>query len=118
MPTVLDYYEQKKELPKVLTFSFAAFLSFYHMGRELKDGALVAVRDCKEFLIKDDAWVLEAFLKLKDADDATLACEVIDNEKMWDDSLKNLPGFKETVIADLKLIEDKGMYEAMKEIAG
>ena len=43
---------------------------------------------------------------LKDADDATLACEVIDNEKMWDDSLKNLPGFKETVIADLKLIED------------
>ena len=118
MPTVLDYYEQKNELPKVLTFSFAAFLSFYHMGRELKDGALTAVRDGKEFLIKDDAWVLEAFLKLKDADDATLACEVIDNEKMWDDSLKNLPGFKETVIADLKLIEDKGMYEAMKEIAG
>ena len=118
MPTVLDYYEQKKELPKVLTFSFAAFLSFYHMGRELKDGALVAVRDGKEFLIKDDAWVLEAFLKLKDADDATLAAEVIDNEKMWDDSLKNLPGFKDTVIADLKLIEDKGMYEAMKEIAG
>ena len=118
MPTVLEYYEQKKSLPKVLTFSFAAFLSFYHMGRELKDGALVADRSGREFQIKDDAWVLEEFLKLKDASDETLASEIIGNEKMWDNSLKELPGFKETVIADLKLIADKGMYEAMKEIAG
>lgn len=118
MPTVLEYYEQKKSLPKVLTFSFAAFLSFYHMGKELKDGALVADRSGREFLIKDDAWVLEEFLKLKDASDETLASEIIGNEKMWDNSLKELPGFKETVIDDLKLIADKGMYEAMKEIAG
>ncbi len=118
MPTVLEYHEQKKELPKVLTFSFAAFLCFYHMGRELKDGALVADRSGKEFLIKDDEWVLEAFLKLKDASDESLAAEIIGNEKMWDDSLKNLPGFEEAVVNDLKLIADKGMYEAMKEIAG
>lgn len=115
MPTVLEYYEQKKELPKVLTFSFAAFLCFYHMGKELRDGALVASRDGKEFLIKDDAWVLEAFLDLKDADDETLAAAIIDNEKMWDDSLKTLAGFKAAVVNDLKLIADKGMYEAMRE---
>lgn len=116
MPTVIEYYEQKKELPKVLTFSFAAFLSFYHMGQELKEGALVAQRDGKDFLIKDDLWVLESFLNLKDASDEELASAIIDNEKMWNDSLKTLPGFKEAVIENLKEIKALGMYEAMKKI--
>ena len=116
MPTVLEYYDQKKSLPKVLTFSFAAFLCFYHSGKELRDGALVASRNGNEFLIKDDAWVLDDFLALKDADDDALADAIINNEKMWDDSLKNLPGFADAVKEDLKLIRDKGMYEAMKEV--
>ncbi|MBQ8947498.1 MAG: tagaturonate reductase [Lachnospiraceae bacterium] len=120
MPTVIEYYEQKKALPPVLTFSFAAFLCFYHLGRELKDGALVATRTgadgSNEFLIKDDGWVLEAFLELKDADDDTLADAIINNEKMWDDSLKKLPGFADAVKADLKSIREKGMYEAMKAV--
>ena len=118
MPTVLEYYEQKKELPKVLTFSFAAFLEFYHQGEEKRDGALVAKRDGKEFLIKDDEWVLDAFLSLKDADADTLAKTIIENEKMWGSSLKDLDGFTEAVTADLKLIREKGMYEAMKEVQG
>ena len=118
MPTVLEYYEQKKELPKVLTFSFAAFLEFYHQGFEKRDGALVAKRDDKEFLIKDDEWVLDAFLALKDADADTLAKNIIENEKMWGSSLKDLDGFTEAVTADLKLIREKGMYEAMKEVQG
>ncbi len=118
MPTVLEYYEQKKELPKVLTFSFAAFLEFYHQGFEKRDGALVAKRDDKEFLIKDDEWVLDAFLALKDADADTLAKTIIENEKMWGSSLKDLDGFTEAVTADLKLIREKGMYEAMKEVQG
>jgi tagaturonate reductase len=116
MPTVLEYYDQKKELPKVLTFSFAAFLCFYHMGQELKDGTLTAFRDGKEFCIKDDEWVLEAFLKCKDCDLKALADSIIDNEKMWGDSLKKLPGFREAVKADLDLVEEKGMYEAMKTL--
>ncbi len=118
MYTVLEYYQQKKELPKVLTFSFAAFLDFYHKGKELRDGALVAERDGKEFLIKDDEWVLNEFLKLKDADDETLAKTIINNEKMWDKELSDLPGFTDLVIEDLKLIREKGMYEAMREVQG
>ncbi len=120
MPTVIEYHEQKKTLPPVLTFSFAAFLSFYHLGAELKDGALVATRrtadGSNEFLIKDDGWVLDAFLALKDATDDELADAIIGNEKMWDDSLNNLPGFADAVKADLKAIREKGMYEAMKAV--
>lgn len=116
MPTVVEYYEQKQELPRVLTFSFAAFLKFYHMGEELKDGALEAHRGDTQFFIKDDAWVLDAFLDLKNASDDELADAIIDNEKMWDESLKKLPGFADAVKADLALIAEKGMYEAMREI--
>lgn len=118
MYTVLEYYEQRMELPKVLTFSFAAFLAFYHKGYEKRDGALVAERDGKEYLIKDDEWVLDAFLVLKDANNDTLARKIIENEKMWGDELRKLPGFEEAVIRDLALIDEKGMYEAMREVQG
>jgi tagaturonate reductase len=118
MPTVLEYYDQKKELPKVLTFSFAAFLEFYHQGFEKRDGVLVAKRGDKEFLIKDDEWVLDTFLSLKDEDADTLVKTVAENEKMWGSSLKELPGFIQTVTEDIKLIREKGMYEAMKEVQG
>ena len=117
LPTVIDYYKQKGQLPLILTFSFAAFLYFYHMGTELKDGVLIAQRNGEEFHIKDDKWVLEEFYKLREADLHTLAESIIDNEKMWDGLLKKLPGFKDMVMEDLDLIGDKGMYEAMKEIS-
>ncbi len=118
MPTVLEYYAQKQELPKVLTFSFAAFLNFYHLGQEKGDNCLIGTRatDGAKFEIKDDAWVLDFFYDRKDADDATLVHDVIANEKMWDDSLKNLPGFEEAVKADLAQIRELGVYEAMKAV--
>ena len=116
MPTVVEYYGQKKSLPPVLTFSFAAFLKFYHKGEELKDGALTARRGDTSFLIKDDEWVLEAFLELKDAPDDRLADAIIGNERMWDGALTALPGFAEAVKKDLALIDELGMYEAMRRI--
>ncbi|MCR5502113.1 MAG: tagaturonate reductase [Lachnospiraceae bacterium] len=117
LPTVVEYYRHYGKLPPVLTFSFAAFLCFYHMGTELGDGVLIAQRNGKEFSIKDDRWVLEEFYKLREADLHTLADSIIDNEKMWGGSLGTLPGFKDMVMEDLDLIDDKGMYEAMKEIS-
>ena len=116
MPSLLEYHELKGELPRVLTFSFAAYLSFYHSGRALEEGALKGERDGQGFLIKDDEWVLEEFLRLKDAGPLELTEAITDNEKMWGDSLKKLPGFKEAVRDDLELIADIGMYEAMRRI--
>lgn len=116
MPSLLEYHELKGELPRVLTFSFAAYLSFYHSGRTLEEGALKGERDGQGFLIKDDEWVLEEFLRLKDAGPLELTEAITDNEKMWGDSLKKLPGFNEAVRDDLELIKDLGMYEAMRRI--
>ncbi|MCR5107440.1 MAG: tagaturonate reductase [Lachnospiraceae bacterium] len=116
MPTVVEYYEQNKKLPRVLTFSFAAFLCFYHLGTEKGDKCLIGKRGNDTFEIKDDEWVLDAFYELKDASLTELAKAVVNNERMWEDTLKNLPGFEAAVDDSLKLIEEKGMYEAMKAV--
>ncbi|MCR5733718.1 MAG: tagaturonate reductase [Lachnospiraceae bacterium] len=116
MPTVVEYHNKYNKLPKVLTFSFAAFLYFYHLGQEKGDKCLIGKRGSDTFEIKDDEWVLEAFYALKDAGLSEVCEAVVNNEKMWDDTLKNLPGFASEVNGYLGLIEEKGMYEAMREI--
>ena len=47
-----------------------------------------------------------------------MARDIIANEKMWGDALIKLSGFEEAVIKDLALIDEKGMYEAMREVQG
>ncbi|MCR4739080.1 MAG: tagaturonate reductase [Lachnospiraceae bacterium] len=117
MPTVSEYYEKNRELPPVLTFSFAAFLYFYHLGQEKGDKCLIGKRENDTFEIKDDEWVLDEFYGAKDLGLSELADRIIGNEKMWDGILLKLNGFSDTVKKDLELIEEKGMYEAMRTIS-
>lgn len=115
MPTLLDYTAQTGTLPPCLTFSFAAYLAFYHAGRERKGDALVGVRGENTFEIKDDLWVLDFFLAHKDDSPAALAHAVVHNRDMWGDALANTPGFEAAVTAGLERIQEAGMYQAMKE---
>ncbi|MBR2276053.1 MAG: tagaturonate reductase [Lachnospiraceae bacterium] len=117
MPSLLEYAKRNNgALAPCLTFSFAAFLTFYHNGTEKGEACLIAKRGEETYQIKDDDWVLDFFYAHKDDDAAALAKAVIDNEKMWDDSLKSLNGFTEEVIRYLGLISEKGMYEAMRAV--
>ncbi|MCR5789503.1 MAG: tagaturonate reductase [Lachnospiraceae bacterium] len=117
MPSLLAYAERNNgKLPPCLTFSFAAFIAFYHNGTQKGEACLKAKRSAggDAYEIKDDEWVLDFFFSHKDDDPETLAKAVIENEKLWDGALQKLPGFTETVIKDLALIAEKGMYEAMR----
>ena len=116
MPSLLEYYKRNNQLPKCMTFSFAAYISFYHNGCEKGVDCLMAKRGDDTYKIMDDQWVLDFYYEHKDDDDATIAKEVINNTKMWGDDLSNLPGFTAQVTEYLALIHDKGMYEALKEI--
>ncbi len=117
MPTVIEYYNMKGSLPKVLTFSFAAFLSFYHAGVEMGENCLIGKRGEESFEIKDDMWLLEAFYDLKDANEEELAHCIINNERMWGDALSKLPGFEAEVAGYLKKINEVGIYTAMNEVS-
>ena len=117
MPSLLEYSKrQGGKLAKCLTFSFAAYIDFYHRGYEKGEGCLIAKRGDDTYKIQDDEWVLDFFLAHKDDDDAAIAKAVINNEKMWDGSLSSLAGFEAEVVKNLALIRDKGMYEALREI--
>ncbi len=116
MPSLLEYCKRNNELPKCMTFSFAAYISFYHNGYEKGEDCLMAKRGDDTYKIMDDQWVLDFFYDHKDDDDATIAKEVISNTKMWGDDLMKLPGFEAKVIEYLGMIRENGMYEALKLI--
>lgn len=116
MPTVIGYYERNRALPRMLTFSFASYLSFYHAGTVLTDDTLKAARNGEEYIIRDDRYVLELFFSLREKDVSAVAETVIGDERLWGRSLKELPGFTAAVIRYMDLIGEKGMYEAMRYI--
>lgn len=116
MPSLIEYYKRNNQLPKCMTFSFAAYISFYHNGYEKGEDCLLAKRGEDTYKIMDDQWILDFYYNHKDEDDATIAKEVINNTKMWGDELIKLPGFEAQVTEYLGVIREKGMYEALRYI--
>ncbi|MBQ6575421.1 MAG: tagaturonate reductase [Lachnospiraceae bacterium] len=100
LPSIKDYHDKYGALPKLLTFSYAAYIYLYHSSQELSD----------------DAYVLEAFDSLKDEDLISTAVSMINNKDIWQDDLSSLSDLTGEVIRDLKLIGEAGMYEAVKRI--
>jgi len=98
LPSILEYYKRFNKLPEALTLSFAALLAFYK-GTEIRDGALIGLRNGEEYKIMDDMHVLEFF---KDAwgggDVKSLVTKTCANKVFWDTDLNELPGFAEKVV--------------------
>ncbi len=100
LPTIKEYLELKGKLPKILTFSFAAYVAFYN-GTELRNGALIGHRNgSEEYEIKDDAAVLEKYAKLNSENDRTTkeGCEAIiktvcADTDFWGEDLNAVPDF-------------------------
>ena len=115
MPSLLEYVNRKGELPRCITFSFAAYIAFY-TSKIRKDGnSLYGTRGTDSYEIKDDQWILDFYFAHKDDSPEQLAHAVIHNELMWGNALKNLKGFEEAVSEYLLLIDKVGMRNAIKE---
>ena len=117
LPSLLEYKEEKGELPKCLTFSLAAFIKFYEA--EEKDGAYVGHRkDGSEYPLRDDAAVLEFFTKVwadKDADKVSEA--VLSNKEFWSGKdLTEVDGLKDAVAGYLKEMETRDIKDIMAEL--
>ncbi len=115
MPSLLEYYARKGALPRCIVFSFAAYLAFYHGGKERGEGCLLGQRGADVYEIRDDAWVLDFYYDHRDDSPAQLAHAAILHEQMWGGALAGLEGFETAVTAALERIQAVGMYEAMKE---
>lgn len=122
--TIQEFYAQKNELPKILTFSFAAYLAFYK-GTEIKDGALIGHRGDEEYLIKDSADVLEFYKNAWTGVDISdksaiddLVKKVCDNKDFWlgSDLNTELGNFPDVVSEHLYNILNNGVVSEIKKV--
>ena len=117
MPSLLEYAKRNNgALAPCLTFSFAAYIEFYHRGNEKGEKCLIAKRGDQSYEIHDDEWVLDFFYEHRNDSAPALVRAVVNNEKMWGSSLAGLSNFEESVQKCLTSIHEKGMYEAMREL--
>ena len=119
LPSLTEYVKRMGKLPPHIVFSLAAYIAFYHNAKEQSDGdgCLVGKRGDDYYNVKDDSWVLDFFYEHRDDDAALITHAVVNNERMWDGALAEIPGFEAAVLKALEAIEAKGAYEAMREVA-
>ena len=115
LPSLLGYVERKGQLPRCITFSFAAYVALYHNAKERGESCLVGLRGSDRYQIKDDDWVLDFYYDHRDDTSSQMISAVINHPRMWDGALAALPGFEGAAAKALERIEAVGMYAALKE---
>lgn len=117
LPSLLDYTEKKKELPKYLTFSLAAFIKFYEGTME--NGSYTGIRkDGVKYPIRDDKMVVEFFAKAWETKDCRhVAKAVLSNTALWSGrDLTKIEGLEEKISSYLVHMEQKNIKELMKSL--
>jgi tagaturonate reductase len=111
LPSLLEYVNRKKELPRKLVFSLAALIALYKGKRGEADIPL-----------SDDQDILELFSKQWEKFDGTMesareiVTAVLGYEKNWGMNLNDVPGLTDAVTKDLFEIETKGMKTAVEAV--
>jgi tagaturonate reductase len=97
LPSVLKYYELKKDLPKRLIHSLAALIRFY---KGTWKGEALPVNDTAEVVaFFQKTWLLN--------DTKEIAKAVLSNTKLWDVDLTQMAGAAELVAASLESLEKR-----------
>lgn len=107
LPGLKTYLERKGELPKGLVLGLAGIITYYKGGKRGED----------EIVPNDDVKIMDALKALwATGDVAQVAKGVLANEYIWGEDLNMVPGLSEMLIADLALIQEKGMRAAVESI--
>ena len=116
MPSLLGYVDKFGTLPAHMTFSLAALMAFYS-GTEIRDGKLVGHRGEEEYIISDDASVLEFFAANSTKATAEFVGAFLANESFFGQDLTLVPGLKDAVVTYLDDIKTNGMRAALCKIS-
>lgn len=114
MPSLTEYFKRNGKLPVCLTFSFAAYLAFYHNAKEMGDGCLVGLRNGERYEVKDDKNVLDFYYAHRNCTASELVRAVLKTD-FFGTELCELPNFAEEAVKYLELIEKAGAYAAFEE---
>ncbi|MFS0637652.1 tagaturonate reductase [Mesobacillus foraminis] len=113
LPTLLEYVNRRKAVPKRMTFSLSALIYFYKGNR---NGEKIELQDDQENLqFFSNLW--EKYnreeIAIKELARTTLA-----EESLWGLDLTSIPQLEQTVTAYLEDMEQLGMQRALKELTG
>ncbi|MGO8751564.1 MAG: tagaturonate reductase [Thermoguttaceae bacterium] len=118
LPTLLEYLQDRGELPSLLTFSLAALVHFYQ-GRRTAAGELQGRRGVECYPIRDQPDVLDVFAPCCDQCQDGHATRqgvvaILAYDRLWGMDLNTIAGFAEAVTAGLELIGKYGMRQAVE----
>lgn len=117
LPSFQDYYANKGELPRLITFSLAALFAFYS-SEDLRNGTLYGTRaDGTEYEIHDDAKVLEFFATNSGKEAGAFVKAALSNETFWGEDLTAYEGLEHAVTEWLVWIQ-KDTKEALQKVLG
>ena len=99
LPSFRDHYNDKGELPRLITFSLAALLAFYSSTDLRADGLYAKRADGTEYVIHDDAAVLEFFAASSGKSCDEFVNEALSNQSFWGEDLTVYNGMEKAVTA-------------------
>lgn len=117
LPSIRLFYERTGSIPKLLSFSFAAFILFYK--GELEDGLYYGTKeDGSRYEIKDSAEVIQFFARVWENNDISKAVhETLANTGFWNgEDLTEMDGLEELIIKNIQSIVETGMDNTMKNL--
>ena len=117
LPSLTEYVKRQGKLPVHMTFSLAAFISFYNCTE--KDGAYTGIReDGTSYPVKDDKEVLEFFASVwKNKDYAAIAKSVLSKKEFWSGKdLTEISGLTAVVAGHLQSIAEIGVKAAIEKL--
>ncbi|WP_419749600.1 tagaturonate reductase [Terrisporobacter petrolearius] len=117
LPSLLEYIEEKNEIPTHLTFSLAAFIKFYQ-GKLIEGQYMGARFDGTTYAIKDDAEVIEFFANTwAKGSAADVAHDVLSNTALWSGKdLSEVAGLEDAVTKHLINMETTNMKDLVASL--
>jgi len=121
LPSLERYVELYGKVPARLTFGLASLIAFYR-GTEIRDSALIGLRNGKQYCIKDDLSILKLFAGLWSQYDgtdngvATLTDAILQQNEWWGRDLRGIAGLRGEVTGYLIAILNSGMTSALTKL--
>ncbi|MDQ0255955.1 tagaturonate reductase [Evansella vedderi] len=121
LPSLHRYLDKKGTLPEAMVFSLAAILAYYRPIRK-EENALVGLRNGKEYMMRENTEVLEAFYRgwsNVDKGQNTIkefVTTLFSDYTVWGEDLNKIEGLTDKVTDFLMDIKSNGMKASVEKL--
>ena len=113
VPVLLNYFKKYHQVPTNIALGFAAYLVFMRVSRASSNGQFFGAYKGKEYQITDDQAIY--FHEKSRLPQEEYVQAVLADTQLWGSDLSVLPGLKETITEQYKLILASGMKEVLQQ---